>query len=116
MSDTEEDAPKGLTPPPFPALNPATQSWLLSAFPMPTTVQTEARSAIEAGSNIPVIAPTGSGKTLAAFLHAIDQLFSEHRQYARNGQSGTRGKDERASHWKQSTMNRRRQHLRPSRL
>ncbi|WRZ90167.1 ATP-dependent helicase [Streptomyces sp. NBC_01007] len=56
--------------------SPATRGWFTGAFPAPTAAQAGAWAAIDAGSDVLVVAPTGSGKTLAAFLAALDQLAS----------------------------------------
>ncbi|WP_240137924.1 ATP-dependent helicase [Streptomyces sp. MUM 178J] len=58
------------------AFSPATRSWFTGAFSAPTAAQEGAWQAIEAGSDVLVVAPTGSGKTLAAFLAALDRLAS----------------------------------------
>lgn len=63
---------------------PATRAWFAHAFPAATPAQVQAWQAISEGQHTLVIAPTGSGKTLAAFLHAIDQLFTERDQQARS--------------------------------
>ncbi|MBJ7517549.1 MAG: DEAD/DEAH box helicase, partial [Stenotrophomonas sp.] len=70
---------------------PATRAWFAGAFPAATAAQAQAWAAISQGQHTLVIAPTGSGKTLAAFLHAIDQLFSERDQQARAGVAAQRG-------------------------
>ncbi|QHC31706.1 ATP-dependent helicase [Streptomyces sp. HF10] len=54
--------------------SPATRDWFTGAFSAPTAAQAGAWGAIQAGSDVLVVAPTGSGKTLAAFLAALDQL------------------------------------------
>ncbi|MEU0856701.1 ATP-dependent helicase [Streptomyces griseofuscus] len=54
--------------------SPATRGWFTGAFSAPTAAQAGAWGAIQAGSDVLVVAPTGSGKTLAAFLAALDQL------------------------------------------
>ncbi|MEW2622351.1 DEAD/DEAH box helicase [Streptomyces sp. NPDC048106] len=56
--------------------SPATRGWFTGAFSAPTAAQAGAWQAIQAGSDVLVVAPTGSGKTLAAFLAALDQLAS----------------------------------------
>ncbi|MFF4351300.1 ATP-dependent helicase [Streptomyces sp. NPDC001530] len=56
--------------------SPATRGWFTGAFSAPTAAQAGAWAAIDAGSDVLVVAPTGSGKTLAAFLAALDQLAS----------------------------------------
>ncbi|MEV0643156.1 ATP-dependent helicase [Streptomyces sp. NPDC050619] len=58
------------------AFSPATRGWFTGAFDAPTAAQAGAWQAIDAGSDVLVVAPTGSGKTLAAFLAALDQLAS----------------------------------------
>jgi len=60
--------------------HPSVRSWFGSAFDSPTTVQTEAWSAINSYQNVLIAAPTGSGKTLAAFLCAINGLVVQGRQ------------------------------------
>ncbi|MET0130437.1 MAG: ATP-dependent helicase, partial [Stenotrophomonas chelatiphaga] len=70
---------------------PATRAWFSGAFPAATPAQAQAWAAISQGQHTLVIAPTGSGKTLAAFLHAIDQLFTERDQQARAGEPAQRG-------------------------
>lgn len=70
---------------------PATRAWFSGAFPAATPAQVHAWAAISQGQHTLVIAPTGSGKTLAAFLHAIDQLFTERDQQARVGAPPQRG-------------------------
>lgn len=57
--------------------HPAVRAWFASAFRAPTSAQTKAWLAIQAGRHVLVAAPTGSGKTLAAFLAAIDALVQE---------------------------------------
>ncbi|MFF2655084.1 ATP-dependent helicase [Streptomyces sp. NPDC058045] len=54
----------------------ATRAWFTGAFSAPTAAQAGAWRAIDAGSDVLVVAPTGSGKTLAAFLAALDELAS----------------------------------------
>ncbi|MGW0732536.1 ATP-dependent helicase [Streptomyces sp. NPDC002851] len=56
------------------SFSPATRSWFTGAFSAPTAAQEGAWRAIEAESDVLVVAPTGSGKTLAAFLSALDGL------------------------------------------
>ncbi|PKH75631.1 ATP-dependent helicase, partial [Stenotrophomonas sp. Betaine-02u-21] len=73
------------------AFAPATRTWFSGAFPAATPAQVDAWAAISQGQHTLVIAPTGSGKTLAAFLHAIDQLFTERDQQARTGLLPQRG-------------------------
>ncbi|MEV6317633.1 DEAD/DEAH box helicase, partial [Streptomyces sp. NPDC051776] len=58
------------------AFSPATRAWFTGAFSAPTAAQAGAWRAIDAGSDVLVVAPTGSGKTLAAFLSALDGLAS----------------------------------------
>ncbi|KIP82444.1 ATP-dependent helicase [Stenotrophomonas maltophilia] len=70
---------------------PATRAWFSGAFPAATPAQVQAWAAISQGQHTLVIAPTGSGKTLAAFLHAIDQLFTERDQQSRAGMLPQRG-------------------------
>ena len=67
--------------------SPATRAWFASAFPAATPAQEQAWKAIGQRRHTLVIAPTGSGKTLAAFLHAIDQLFSEREAQARTDEA-----------------------------
>ncbi|MGH8297923.1 MAG: DEAD/DEAH box helicase [Steroidobacteraceae bacterium] len=57
--------------------HPAVAKWLERAFEAPTTAQSQAWPAIQAGRHTLIAAPTGSGKTLAAFLAAIDLLVRE---------------------------------------
>ncbi|PHQ47794.1 ATP-dependent helicase [Streptomyces cinnamoneus] len=58
------------------SFSPATRAWFTGAFTAPTTAQAGAWRAIDAGSDVLVVAPTGSGKTLAAFLASLDRLAS----------------------------------------
>ncbi len=66
------------TPPTLSALfHPAVVAWFHRRFGAPTSAQTRAWPAIQAGRHTLIAAPTGSGKTLAAFLAAIDSLVRE---------------------------------------
>jgi ATP-dependent Lhr-like helicase len=56
----------------------ALRDWFETTFPLgPTPIQARARTAIEQGRNVLLIAPTGSGKTLAAFLPVMEKLFAD---------------------------------------
>ena len=59
------------------SFHPAVAAWFSQSFAEPTSAQSLAWPAIQAGRDVLVAAPTGSGKTLAAFLAAIDQLVNE---------------------------------------
>lgn len=90
--EKEKDASIDLKTRAISAFTPATRAWFSSAFACPTPVQVEAWSAIGGGGNTLVIAPTGSGKTLAAFLHSIDQLFSERERHIDGARPASRNR------------------------
>ncbi len=62
---------------PLTAFHPTVRRWFESRFDTVTEPQRRGWPEIRAGRHTLIAAPTGSGKTLAAFLHALDELFSE---------------------------------------
>ena len=62
---------------PLAPFSAATRAWFTGAFEAPTSAQTGAWSAIDAGQHALVVAPTGSGKTLSAFLWSLDRLLAQ---------------------------------------
>lgn len=56
------------------AFHPEVSRWFIETFGVPTNLQTQGWSSVQAGDPTLMAAPTGSGKTLAAFLWSIDDL------------------------------------------